>query len=196
MGTMYKSNTRRGGKSRKGRKLATVKQVKALISRSVDKVWVANTIAGGAIPIAGLVTALSTGASGFGQNEQIHSYNIRFRITNVTNVNNTVRVIIFQWKDSTTPVLTDVLESAIPNQVYQDNLRSGMVHMLSDSTHQFNLYDKSALSFNKTFYKKKLLPVKTDGTDYWNYLWMLTVSLVDTNTTLSSVYTGHILTAQ
>lgn len=178
-------------KRKSNRKLATVKQVKNLISRNVDKEEKPLTVAGGTVTTAGaLYNLVST--TDITDDAKIDSLSLRYSLTNVTNANQLVRVIIFQYKQSTAisnPSVTgNVLDSANPLAPYIENV-STQCHILSDRSYTMNLFDKSMITVNHPYFKR-MINFKNNATSGLDggTIWMLVIGTVNTNTTLSSMY--------
>lgn len=176
---------------RKSKRLATVKQVKNLIARNVNKDEKPITTAGGTVVTAGALYNLVSTTDITGD-AKIDSLSLRYSLTNVTNANQLVRVIIFQFKQSTAvsnPSVGQVLDTASPLSSYVENV-STQCHILSDRSYTMNLYDKSMITVNHSYFKR-MINFKNNaisGLD-GGTIWMLVIGTVNTNTTLSSMYT-------
>jgi len=178
------------GKS-KGRAVATVKQVKSLISRNVDKDDVNTVIAGGTVLTAGSVYNVLT-TSDITDDAKLDKLSLRFSLTNITNANQLVRVIIFQYKMASAqsaPTVAQILNTATPLSGYTENYNV-FCNILSDKSYTMNLFNKSMLVSKLNFFKKNLLTFKNNATSGLNAndVWMLVIGTVNTNTTLSSIY--------
>lgn len=175
-------------KQRRNRKVATIGSVKRMIMSRLDQVRGLDSLAGGAIVIAGTVYAVK----GIQVVNTVLKHTMRFSITNVTNANNLVRIIFFQWGSETTPTTLDVLETAKVDEVYENSsnqpLSTKRLNILSDRTYSFNLFDKSERSFKINLHLKKIRP-RTEALDgVNNKVYALFISNVDTNTTLGTMY--------
>jgi len=175
---------------RKSKKLATVKQVKNLISRNVEKNEQKITVAGGTVVTAGAIYDLWAG--NITKDSKIDELSLRFTLTNVTNANQLVRVIIFQYKQSSSqvaPTVGNILDTASPLAQYTENTKQTYAHILSDRSYTMNLFDKSLIAVNIPYFKRVLHYKNnaTSGLDL-NELYMLVIGTVNTNTTLSSMY--------
>lgn len=176
---------------RKSKRLATVKQVKNLIARNVNKDEKPITTAGGTVVTAGALYNLVSTTDITGD-AKIDSLSLRYSLTNVTNANQLVRVIIFQFKQSTAvsnPSVGQVLDTASPLSSYVENV-STQCHILSDRSYTMNLYDKSMITVNHSYFKR-MINFKNNATSGLDggTIWMLVIGTVNTNTTLSSMYT-------
>lgn len=190
IGTMYKMTKSRARRNRKTRKLATVKQVKALIARNVDKEDFNKVVAGGTVTTAGALYSLIDTAD-ITDDAKLDKLSLRFSLTNVTNANQLVRVIIFQYKQSTAvsnPAVSQILNTASPLSGYVENY-STQINILSDKSYTMNLFNKSMITVNHPFFKR-LNTFKNNATSGLdgNTVHALVIGTVNTNTTLSSLY--------
>lgn len=91
-------------------------------------------------------------------------------------------MIFFQWKDTTTPVIADVLAyttdplSALGRSSDARRNGGGKLHMLKDMLIAMNTSDKNVRCGLIKFYKKKLLDVQYDGSEYKNRLYICYLS--------------------
>lgn len=189
IGTMYKSKSRRG-RPRKTRKLATVQQVKSLIARNVDKEDFNKVVAGGTVLTAGAIFSLLDTAD-ITDDAKLDKLSLRFSLTNITNANQLVRVIIFQYKQSSAisaPTVASVLNTASPLSGYVENY-SQTAHILSDKSYTMNLFNKSMITVSHPYFKR-MLGFKNNATSGLdgNNVFMIVIGTVNTNTTLSSIY--------
>lgn len=189
IGTMYKSKARRG-RPRKTRKLATVQQVKSLIARNVDKEDFNKVVAGGTVLTAGAIFSLLDTAD-ITDDAKLDKLSLRFSLTNITNANQLVRVIIFQYKQSSAisaPTVASVLNTASPLSGYVENY-SQTAHILSDKSYTMNLFNKSMITVSHPYFKR-MLGFKNNATSGLdgNNVFMIVIGTVNTNTTLSSIY--------
>lgn len=174
----------------KKNKTATVKQVKSLIARNVDKDEIRTTVAGGTVLVAGAIYNILS-STDITDDAKIKSFKLRFSLTNVTNANQLVRCILFQYKFSSgqsAPTVATVLDTATPLAQYQENVTDA-AHILFDRTYAMNLFDRSLINVNIP-YVKNMLTFKNNATSGINSndVWMIVIGTVNTNTTLSSMY--------
>jgi len=176
---------------RKGRATASVARVKNLIARNVDKDDVNTVVAGGTVLTAGALYNVLTTAD-ITDDAKLDKLSLRFSLTNVTNANQLVRVIIFQFKMSSNigaPTVANILNTASPLSGYTENYNV-YANILSDKSYTMNLFNKSMLVSKHNYFKKNLLTFKNNATSGLNAndVWMLVIGTVNTNTTLSSIY--------
>lgn len=185
----YAKATSRG---KQARKLATVKQVKRLINANVDKVEEWPTSTTGAITIAGLVKNVANytnlGGGSLDDDIILDKVALKFYITNVTNANNIVRLILVNWKDGST-AFTSAGQLMTGSGINAPINRSGTAdafEVLMDKTYKMNLFDKSTVVFNLPYLKDKIR-LRYDPNGSVSGLYLLSMSLVDTNTTQSAL---------
>lgn len=186
-GRSFRKNMRRY--KRKGRKLATVGAVKRIINNMTDKAPLATIVTGGAIIQAGTIYNVQSSTTANSDARWVN-YEIRFKVTNITNANNTVRFILFQYKDDATPTTDDVLNTAVLPEVYVNVAHFGrVVHILNDVTYSMNLFDKSQHVFYFKHGAKSMRRAYFDNDGVLNKVYLLAISSdADTNTTLGSMY--------
>lgn len=187
---LRKSYARKSAKPYRRMPMATVKQVKSLIARNVDKEELRKTVAGGTVTTAGTLYSLLN-TTDLDDSAKLDKLSLRFSITNVTNANQLVRVILFQYKQATaiaSPTVGDILQDATPLGQFRQNIGQ-FIHLLSDKTYTMNLFNKSMVSVNIPYFKN-LLTFKNDPVSGFdgNVVYALVIGSVNTNTTLSSIY--------
>lgn len=166
-------------KSAPNKKLATVGTVKRLINFNVDKVRLDTAVySAQTISTAVVITQLSPAS--ITDLLSMDDYQCRYKITNPT-LNVFIRIIFFQWKDTTTPVTSDVLSTSDPLSPIgrsSDTKRTcgGKIHVLRDMLIHMNTTDKNVKSGFIKFYKKKLLDLTYDGSEIKNKLYVLLLS--------------------
>jgi len=143
MGKVYLASkakrTVRRPKSAPNRKLATVGVVKRLINRNIDKVGaISQAISAANVTTTAGIQALNPA----GTTDCIYdSFDIRLVLKNPT-LNVAVRLLFFQWKDTSTPTVADVLTVANPFGHFDDGDCIKRLKVLSDKTYSMNLFDK------------------------------------------------------
>lgn len=184
LGKLYLSQRARTAPSRKGKrvtnkKLATIGTVKRLISSQVDRqrhdaqTIVAQNVTTTA-QIYNMMSILSANAS-------LNSFKAKVFITNPT-LNVAVRLLVFQWKDTTTPVIADLLDYTTdplsPIGLAGDSQYTcgGKIHILTDMLIPMNTTDKNVKAFTLTYYKKRLLDIKSDNNEIRNLLFFCFLS--------------------
>lgn len=104
------------------------------------------------------------------------------KIVNPT-LNVAVRILIFQWKDTTVPVVADLLSlttTPISPIGYNpgDELRTcgGKLHMLTDKLFTLDIVNMPIKAWVYKYYKSRLLDIKSDGTEFLNVPYILYMS--------------------
>lgn len=175
------------------KKLATVGTVKRLINHNVDQVYsTAQAIAAVNMTSTATITQL-------GNNVNVDIVNkflkIRAYITNPTlNVN--CRMIFFQWKDTTVPVVADVLRytTDVNSTLGAGNdgeACGGKMHLLRDYHFVLDPVWQTNKALDVTFYEKKILDYKSDGTETKNYFYILFISNTAATPPVLSLDTLH-----
>lgn len=163
------------------KKLATVGTVKRLINGNIDHVFnYSGLLTASTLTTTAVITNVS--------NLSNLTYNIDYLIlkgfiTNPT-LNVDCRVILFQWKDNTTPVVADILQSTTLSNSQIGNSGAGTdgpscggrMHLLKDLHFTMDPICHTIRTFDFTFYKKQLLTNKFDGVSSENQIFMLTIS--------------------
>lgn len=169
------------------KKLATVGAVKKMINNRIDKTIVCATTAGGASTTAGTMYQLST----LTVDSKFFDFHTRVNLLNSTGPA-VMRLIIFQWNETSNPVNTDVLTSAVYNDQY-DNVTdySRFVHILADRTYDMTLYDNQIKTAIFNFSGKKLRKVGINNVGYTNNIWCLAISS-GTSVTVGTFYNRYI----
>lgn len=169
------------------RKVATVGTVKKLIRNRIVKNVISSNIAGGAVIQAGTVYNVD---GNLGGSSHLLNYSVRFSVTNAVNVNNSVRFILFQFRDDSTPTTNDVLTSTVLLSEYiaQDEF-SKTVHILADKQFSMNLTDTTQRLVHLRIRGNQLRSLISNKDGKQNNLYLLALSSdADTNTTLSTMY--------
>lgn len=163
---------------RPNKQLATVGTVKRLISSNVDRFRQDSLI----VSSQNMTTTTTiTSAYSFSANTVLDELQFYVRITNPT-LGCIVRILFFQWKDTTTPVEADILSatgdplSPIGNSSDSQRNCGGKMHMLSDIMLPVNTNTYNTRSFKLKYYKKKLLPIKYDGAEVKNRVYIAYLS--------------------
>lgn len=187
MGKLYLSakgsatRFRRRPKSAPNKKLATIGTVKRLINHNVDK---SRSDQGLIVSQNVTTTAVITAVISTSYQEAIlDSFECRGSITNPT-LNSVVRIILFQWKDTTVPVIADILQATAGPLVLSsigrggnDYSCGGKMHLLWDSLSHMNTSTYSVKSFTKKVYKKRLLVIKGESaTEIKNMMYICYLS--------------------
>jgi len=148
-------------KARKENKVATIKQVKRLINRNVDKQWIDEIVTGGNVTNTATLQAYSQ----YPQDNCIfNSIKMTCSFTNPTLNNTKVRFIVFQWKDVSAPTAAAIFaQPSDPLAQFTWNMCEGRLHVLTDQTFTMDVVNKPQHLFKKTYYSKALLPIKYDG---------------------------------
>jgi len=172
--------------TKKAKKPATVKQVKALINNSLDKNYADNTplIAPAAITTAGRIIA---SLPALGESERLLKYDVRYsvKLPYVAGQTNCIsRVILFQWKDVTTPTVADILKSADVHAHYLNHQSNKRVKVISDRMYRNQEVSESAtntahLSFSKKHFNDIVL---TTGAAAAQNIYFLVISTSATAT--------------
>lgn len=164
---------------RPDKKLATIATVKRLINYNVDK-WRVDSQVINAVDITS--TATVTHLSNIGDDDYaLDHFEFRGLITNAT-LTCLARLIFFQWKDDSAPVVADLLSFTTsplsPIGISSDvgYTCAGRMHLLADMLIPLNTNTKNVYSFTKKFYKKKLLDIKSDTTDTRNKIYVCFLS--------------------
>lgn len=185
MGKLYLSakgtakRFRRRPKTVPNKKLATVGTVKRLINRNVNKQRSdAVSVNAANVTDTGTITAIDYNVS----DDYIYdSMFMRIFINNGTLANVLVRIIVFQWKDTTTPVIGDLLSTANPlaplgNPGDTSRTCGGKLHLLSDILTTMNVTDDNNRLFTLKYYKKRLLPLDSDTAESKNRVYVAYIS--------------------
>lgn len=166
-------------KAKPNKKMATVGTVKRLINRNVDKERADSQI----ITAQNVTTtAVITTLWNPGNEVILDNLELYFKLTNPTLLTVT-RIVIFQWKDTTTPVEADLLRyTGDPLSSFgatiSDTSRTcgGKLHILSDFVMPMDITYHTCRSFRVKYYKKRLLDIKSDGNETKNVIYIMYLS--------------------
>lgn len=163
-------------------KIATVATVKRIVNRNVDKLRQDfQLIAAQNVTTTAVLTPNTLGG-GAGTSDQIYdSFQLRYKITNPT-LNACIRVIVFQWKDTTTPVVADLLSfttdplSELGRANDPKHNCGGKLHLLMDRTIAMWASTDNIRTGSMSFYGKKLLNQESDGVEQKNIIYIMYLS--------------------